>query len=61
MPEDAGQRTSFDQGALKPDGEMKEYDEARTGAAKLMREAVAIGAPPKWSPTPWSWLRPQRA
>lgn len=45
--EPAFTRTSFDQGALKPDSEMKEYDEARTGAAKLMREAVAIGDPPE--------------
>jgi NAD(P)-dependent dehydrogenase (short-subunit alcohol dehydrogenase family) len=45
--EPAFTRTSFDQGALKPDVEMKEYDEARAGASKLIREAVAIGDPPE--------------
>ena len=45
--EPAFTRTSFDQGALKPDVEMKEYDEARAGASKLIREAVAIGDAPE--------------
>jgi short-subunit dehydrogenase len=44
--EPAFTQSSFDQSALKADSPLKEYDEARAGAAALIKQAVAIGDPP---------------
>jgi short-subunit dehydrogenase len=45
--EPAFTKTSFDQAALKPDSMLKEYDEARAGADKLIQKAMTIGDPPE--------------
>ncbi len=45
--EPAFTKTSFDQAALKPDGILKDYDEARAGVDKLVQQAMTIGDPPE--------------
>lgn len=45
--EPAFTKSAFDQAALKPDAMLKEYDEARARADKLVQQAMTLGDPPE--------------
>ncbi|WP_338811534.1 oxidoreductase (plasmid) [Agrobacterium leguminum] len=45
--EPAFTKSSFDQAALKPDAQLKEYDQARVRVDKLVQQAMIIGDPPE--------------
>jgi short-subunit dehydrogenase len=45
--EPAFTKTAFDQGALKPDAALTEYDEARVGVDALVKQAMTIGDAPE--------------